>query len=360
MVNKTLSFGALVVLLFATVGRIEGAEPPEATDAFRTPWATSQPLVAGDGTNPSISGSSLMQAANLAAPQIRDRAPVTLHYIPPVQMAQAAGASATTTAPEPEAPEGKEPSLTEINKQLTNPVSSLWALSFQFNNYYLTNSRWNYNLQFQPVLPVSLTQDWNLITRPVLQIYNSVPAPVAPGQYDQTWAFGDTILLEMLSPANTGPWLLGAGPTFIFPTATSKFAGQGKWQAGPAAVVGYLTKEYILGVFPQQWWSIGGSTDRPFTSQMNLQPIAAVFFGEGWNLGYPGNILADWMATSKNVWTVPLGLGIGKIVKLGRLPVKIQIAGQWMAVHPQNAGQMWNIQIQITPVIPKLIKESLF
>jgi hypothetical protein len=343
IVHKSVAIVALLFLLLAVGGSIMAAEQPDSTEAFRTPWATSQPVMAGEGANPPESGSFLMQAPNLAAPQILDRAPVTLHYTPTAQVAQAAGASATPTAAEPEAPEGKEQSLTEINKQLTNPVSSLWALSFQFNNYYLTNSRWNYNLQFQPVLPVSLTKDWNLITRPVLPLYNSVPAQVAPGQYEQTWAFGDTILLEMLSPANTGPWLLGAGPTFIFPTATSNFAGQGKWQAGPGVVVGYLTKEYILGVFPQQWWSIGGSNDRPFTSQLNLQPIAAFFFGEGWNIGYSGNILANWMATSENVWTVPLGLGIGKIVKLGRLPVKIQLAGQWMAVHPQNAGQMWNI-----------------
>jgi hypothetical protein len=233
MVHKSVSSVALLFLVFAIVGPIEGAEQPDATEAFRTPWVNSQPLVVGEGTNPSGSDSFLMPAANLAARQILDRAPVTLHYTPTLQVAQAAGASATPAATEPETPEAKAQSLTEINKQLTNPVSSLWALSFQFNNYYLTNSRWNYNLQFEPVLPVSLTKDWNLITRPVLQLYNSVPAQVAPGQYEQTWAFGDTILLEMLSPANTGPWLLGAGPTFIFPTATSKFAGQGKWQAGP-------------------------------------------------------------------------------------------------------------------------------
>ena len=113
----------------------------------------------------------------------------------------------------------------------------------------------------------------------------------------------------MLSPANSGPWLLGVGPTFIFPTATSKCTGQGRWQAGPGLVVGYLSKEFIVGVFPQQWWSIAGSADRPYTSQLNLQPFAAWFFAPGWNLGYSGNILADWKATSGNVWTVPLGLG---------------------------------------------------
>jgi hypothetical protein len=364
MVHKSVFIVALLFLLLIVDFPIGAAEQPDATEAFRTPWGKSQPVATDEsGTPPGIgaaSASFLTPSANMAVPQILDRAPVALHYMPTAQVGQAAGASATPDSRPSAEPEANGVSASELNRQLSNPVTSLWSLTLQFNNYYLTNSRWNYNLQFQPVLPVSLTKDWNLITRPVLPLYNSVPAPVAPGQYEQTWAFGDTILLELLSPANTGPWILGAGPTFIFPTATSDFAGQGKWQAGPGVVVGYLTKEYIVGVFPQQWWSIGGSTDRPFTSQMNLQPFAALFLGEGWNIGYSGNILANWKATSKNVWTVPLGLGIGKVVRLGRLPVKFQIAGQWMAVHPQNAGQMWNIQVLITPVIPKLISESLF
>jgi hypothetical protein len=130
-------------------------------------------------------------------------------------------------------------SASELNRQLSNPITSLWSLTFQFNNYRLENGQWNNNLQFQPVLPVSLTKDLNLITRPVIPLYNSVPHETAPGEFDRTTGFGDIILLELLSPAHTGHWILGAGPTFIFPTATSDFTGQGKWQAGPAFVVGY-------------------------------------------------------------------------------------------------------------------------
>ena len=124
--------------------------------------------------------------------------------------------------------------------------------------------------------------------------------------------------------------------------------------------MGYLTKEFILGLFPQQWFSIGGDPSRPDTSQMNLQPIASVFFGEGWSIGYSGNILADWKAPSGDVWTVPVGLGVSKVVKLGRLPVKLQLSLQYMPVRPHNSGQEWNVQVQVTPVLPKLIKDILF
>jgi hypothetical protein len=276
--------------------------------------------------------------------------------------------SSRTNAPNEGEAGGK--SLTELNKELTNPISSLWSIAFQQNNYILDmgpgkTDRWNSNLNFQPVLPVSLTEDWNLITRPVVTLFNSVPYPDPhnPGSIDRTTGFGDTILMEMFSPGPklAGNWLLGLGPTFIFPTASSDYTGQGKWQVGPAAVVGYLSKKWILAAFVQNWSSFAGSGNRDDVNQMNLQPIAVYFLPNGWSIGYSGNILANWKADkSGDVWTVPLGLGINKVVKIGPLPVKIGLAGQYMVHHPDIGGQKWNIQLSVTPVIPKLIKGTLF
>ena len=198
--------------------------------------------------------------------------------------AQTAGAPTTaqTTAPEP------EDSASELNRKLTNPVSDIWSLQNQFNNFKLENGHWNNNWNFQPVLPVGLTKDVNLVTRLVMPFYDIVPHETAPDRFERAAGLGDLIVLGLLSPANSGHWLFGVGPTFIFPTASSKFTGQGKYQAGPGVVVGYLTKEYIIGVFPQQWFSIGGNSGRPDTSQMNLQPFASIFLGDGWSVGYSG------------------------------------------------------------------------
>src|SRR5439155_22038383 len=91
----------------------------------------------------------------------------------------------------------------ELAKELANPVANLWSLQFQFNNFELTNDRWNYNLIFQPVMPVSLTKDINLITRPVIQFYNSVPFTSMTGEETRTTAFGDWTQLELFSPANS-------------------------------------------------------------------------------------------------------------------------------------------------------------
>lgn len=266
-------------------------------------------------------------------------------------------------APEPATPTPAEAAAdaNKLAQELANPVANLWSMQFQFNNFQLTNNRWNYNLNFQPVMPVSLTKDINLITRPVIQVYNSVPYESSTtGAKERTTNFGDWTQLELFSPAHSGCWLLGFGPTFIFPTAGSVYTGQGKFQVGPALVVAYMTPKFILGVFPQQWWSYAGDPSRANTSQINIQPIANLFFEGGWNVGYSGNITASWKEPGDNRWTVPIGIGVGKVVKFGRLPVKIGVAAQYMVLQPDPVGQKWNVQLLLTPVLPKLIDGTLF
>ena len=122
-------------------------------------------------------------------------------------------------------------SLDEVNKELSNPISSIWALQLQENTYWLNRPDRNVvNLQFQPVLPLALTDDWNLITRPVFQVMNSTPYVNESSHLHRVTGFGDTILATLLSPSPklAGPWLLGAGPSFIFPTATNSRLGQNK------------------------------------------------------------------------------------------------------------------------------------
>jgi hypothetical protein len=109
-------------------------------------------------------------------------------------------------------------SLTEVNKELSNPISTIWALSLQQNTFWLNKPERNVvNLLFQPVLPVSLTDHWNLITRPVIPVFNSTPYVNKRSNLHRVTGLGDTVLVELLSPSPrlVGPWLLGAGPSFI-------------------------------------------------------------------------------------------------------------------------------------------------
>ncbi len=270
-------------------------------------------------------------------------------------------------APEPTADGAK--SLSDLNKKLTNPVSSIWSIQFQENNFRVSpgpgeGGRWSTNLILQPVMPVSINDDWNLITRPVLPLFVSQAHPEVghPSDPGRSTAFGDITLLNLISPGPSlvGQWLLGLGPSWIFPTAPSDFTGQGKYQVGPAALVGYLSDKWIVGALVQDWWSYGGKGGRSETSSMNLQPIAAYFLPDGWSVGYSGNILANWEAErGSNVWTIPIGAQVSKVQKFGKLPIKFALGLQWFPIQPEQYGQDWNVQIQITPVVPKLIKGNL-
>ena len=263
-------------------------------------------------------------------------------------------------------------SAEELNRQLNNPVSSVWSMVFQ-NNYTQLKSgsrdvpgwdegdeKWFYNLNFQPVLPLPLTRDWNLINRPVFPIFADRPVLKTDG-FDEVDGLGDIGLVSLLSPAKTAGGLLwGVGPTFIFPTATKDELGQEKWQAGPAAVGVYLGKEWIFGAFPQHWWSFAGNDDRKSTSQTNIQYFIWRLFPGQWQVGTAPNILIDWKADDDNKLTLPVGLGVGKLFKIGGLPIKCILEGQYAVIHPDDFGQEWNIRFTVTPVLPSLIKNPIF
>jgi len=283
-------------------------------------------------------------------------------------LALAASADAEETAAAPPADDPSHADLGEINKQLTNPVSSLWSITFEQNNFRLDpglgqEERWSSNLLFQPVLPIGISEEWNLITRPVVPLFVSQPHPEGgdPTDVGRSTSFGDITWMQLVSPSPelAGDWLLGLGPTWIFPSAGSNWTGSGRWQLGPAALVGYLSEKWIVGALLQNWWSFAGPDSRASVRSMNLQPFASYFLPNAWSIGYSGNILANWNNPGSDTFTVPIGVSIAKVVRLGKLPVRFALAGQWMPVQPDAYGQKWNLQLVVAPVLPKLVKGYL-
>jgi len=254
-------------------------------------------------------------------------------------------------------------SSTDINKNLTDPVSLTWSLKLENDVTFLDvegqGTQVQDELKFQPTLPVLLTPALKLIGRPELFLLDSKPFAASDG-LDRATGFGDMILDLVLSPVSD-PWLLGLGPTFVFPTANLDETGQGKWQAGPAAIAGYRAKTWLAGLIAQQWWSFAGSSSRPAVSELHLQYIANYFFGDGWSVGTSPTIKVNWRATSGNQVTFPFGPSVAKVVKFGGTqPVKFEIQGLYAPVHPATNGERFQIQLVVTPVIPALIHEAIF
>jgi hypothetical protein len=151
-----------------------------------------------------------------------------------------------------------------------------------------------------------------------------------------------------------GLWQLiwGAGPTFTLPTATDSMLGSGKWSSGPAGVVLTMQGHWVVGVLANQQWSFAGWGDND-VSAMLIQPFVNYNLPHGWYLTTAPIITANWKADSDNRWTLPLGAGVGKIVKLGRLPINVQLSAYNNVVTPEAFGADWQLRFQVQFLFPK-------
>jgi len=183
-----------------------------------------------------------------------------------------------------------------------------------------------------------------------------VPTGLDP--FGRTTGFGDLAFVSFLGPEHPpevagGHLIMGVGPTFIFPTASESILGQNKWQAGPAAGVGFISEHWRLGVFPQQWWSFAGESDQPTVSQMNLQYFLYYAPTPDWEIGVAPNMYVDWKAPAGNQVTLPVGLGINHIFTIGQLPISVGIEVDYPVIHPDSwPGTRWDFRIYVMPLAP--------
>jgi hypothetical protein len=276
------------------------------------------------------------------------------------------GAAAETVASE-------HGDLAEVGAKLANPVSDVWALFTEFDFTFSSGRAVDSGTEvggrmiFQPVLPFPLNgkgeRAWKLITRPTIPIIFSQPVPKGGDEATHLGGTGDIQLPMLVSPP-TGDWLLGVGPAWLFPTANHQALGRQQYGVGPSGVVGYKTKDWIAGVFPQYYFGIGSRDDRtpgtPDASYLNLLYFFVYNLPDAWQVGFNPTITYDANASSNNKWNVPIGLFVAKTTKLFGLPVKLQLGAEYSAVHQRDFGQQFQIKLNVIPVIPSLVKNPLF
>jgi hypothetical protein len=255
-------------------------------------------------------------------------------------------------------------SAAAMAQEAANPFSSRWLMQIQQNNNWVDmplgdGKRVQSNLMFQPLMSLSLSREWGLYVRPVVTIVNSLPRFDQNGQRERTNGFGDTVLgIAAARPLFGGRVVLGAGPTFAFPTASARELGQDTWQVGPDVGATLLGKNFIAYAFVQQWFKVGG--DGRDTNQMNGTFNFTYTFANGFTIGTQPNLSVDWEAPEDNRVAFSIGPQIGKLCRCGGLPTLFQLQVQYYPVRPSLAGPKWNIQLQATPTIPALIKRPLF
>ncbi len=245
----------------------------------------------------------------------------------------------------------------DLAKIAQNPVGNLISVPFQENAYFNVgplNGTQNV-LNIQPVIPFSVSEDWNIITRTILPII-SLPA-FAPGQ-SGTSGIGDAQISAFLSPGKPGAWIWGVGAVTQLPTHSNDLLGNNNPGLGPTFVVLHLTHgdPWVYGALVNNVWSVGNSGNplgnAPKYNNGLMQPFLNYNFESGAYLTTSPIITVNWEARGSQQWTVPLGGGVGKIFKIGRLPVNTQIGGYYNVVRPDFSSN-WQLRAQVQLMFPK-------
>jgi len=252
-----------------------------------------------------------------------------------------------------------------LRKAAQNPVASLISVPVQENlNFGIQpGDRTQSVTNIQPVIPVTVSKDWNLIVRWIAPIiYQPIPVPQTPGAPVTTtgvFGLGDMNPTFFLSPKKSKV-IWGIGPTVVLPTATNTtYLGQGKLSLGPSAVVLVQPSHFTIGFLANNYWSVAGhsNVDKPAVNQFLLQWFVNYNMKKGWYVTSGPIITANWRAASGDVWTVPFGGGIGRIMKIGFQPVNITAQFYGNAVHPTGAST-WGTRLQLVFLFPKLTKQQ--
>jgi len=250
--------------------------------------------------------------------------------------------------------------LARINRELDNPLASYWSLVFQENYAINSGNIVDGNVSsntffFQPALPIPIGDKLMFTARPVFPLVTQPNLGAEPAGSTSTTGFGDMQLASFIGPGNATGWVWGIGATFVFPTASSDMLGQGKYQAGPALMLFHLGKQWNKGVFIQHWWSYAGDEARNNVVVTDFQYVVRKTFGAS-SLGMGPSIRVDWTKSFDEALTFPIGLGYTRTVKFGKTPIKLRIEPQYSLIRPSSYGTVWNIRIQLAPVLQSPFK----
>ena len=237
-------------------------------------------------------------------------------------------------------------------KVAQNPIASVISVPFQ-NNANLNvgpESGTRNVLNVQPVVPLSFSQNWNIVTRTILPVISS--PTVAPGE-TRTNGIGDALFTAFLSPAHSAGWIWGVGPAIQAPTHSDPSLGNDNWGLGPSFVVLHLGKgsPWVYGVLVNNVWSVSHSGPHSYNNGL-MQPFINYNMRKGWYVVSSPIVTVNWSAPGSQQWTVPLGGGLGKIVHWDRLPVNLQLAGYYNVARPTE-GPNWQIRTQLQLLFPK-------
>jgi hypothetical protein len=241
----------------------------------------------------------------------------------------------------------------DLAQELSNPIADLISIPVQMNyddNYGPDDEGWKLQTNIQPVIPFSLNDKWNLITRTIMPVIYQ--EDILPGS-GSDFGLGDINMSLFFSPkeSTSGGLTWGVGPVLLFPTATETLLGGEKWGAGPALVALTLRGPWTIGMLANHIWSYAGDSDRQDISNTFVQPFVAYTTPTAWTYSVQSETTYNW-ETEK--WSVPINVAISKLVRWGKLPVSLQAGVGYWAESPDAGPEGWRFRLQASFVLPKL------
>jgi len=250
------------------------------------------------------------------------------------------------------ADEGKAigPDQSNLVNQANAPISSIMQIRFQDTFVPEFSDLHGSGNTFTLALTMPLPK-YRLLPFPQLSLLTLPAAVTLPGQVT---GLGDLRFLNV-AIFKAGPRLLwGVGPIFVFPTASERETGQGKWQVGPAAVVAFLPENWLVGVLVQNPISFAGDRDRKDTNAMVLQPFVTWQLGNGWFVRSQPQMFFNWK-TGKQ--TLPLDLGVGRVFRIGPQQVSCFVEPFWN-ISKDGPSPEYGVTFGVTLIYPEFWKKQ--
>jgi hypothetical protein len=237
----------------------------------------------------------------------------------------------------------------DLAKKLSNPISDLVSVPFQFNweNTVGPLHQTRFVLNVQPVMPFSISSNWNMIVRLIVPLISQPPllAAAAP-----TSGVGDITPSFWFSP-KVSSFTWGIGPVLSLPSTADPALGSGKWSAGPTVVVLKQRGGFTIGGLANQIWSFAGDGARADVSQMFLQPFFAYQVRPAVTLAVNSESTANWKA-AEDKWTVPINFTVSRLSSFGTFPASYKIGWGVFAAHP-DIGPTWKLRSEIVLLLPR-------
>lgn len=253
------------------------------------------------------------------------------------------------TSSAPPAPQTGEASAADLAKKLSNPIAAMISVPFQ-NNFDAgmgpSEDGVRYTMNFQPVVPVTLNANWNLISRTIVPFIHQSDVV---GTSSQT-GVGDTLESLFLSPKKIKHVVWGVGPVLLIPSATDEWLGSGKFGMGPGLVVLKQEKGWTYGALMYHVWSVAGDDKRADVNFTFLQPFLSYTTRTAWTIGVNTESTYDWTAAK---WSVPIHFTVSKLVRFGKQPMSFGAGPRCWASSPAGGPHGCVVRFSVTALFPK-------